>query len=100
MHLTNLAVRQALPLMRTHALALELQLFNVLNLLNPRWGREQTPPGAVLSSSSQIPLLTQVGETTGSYAQPIFRFDPAMSRYSFDNVDSYYQIQLAARYNF
>ena len=100
MSLTNLALRQSLPSVREQAWALELQVFNLLNLLNPRWGRIQMPTGTVLASSSQIPLLSQVGASGGPDAQPIYRFDPALRRYDYDNYDTYYQIQLAARYTF
>jgi hypothetical protein len=100
MSLTNLAIRQALPSMREQSLSLELQVFNLLNLLNSRWGRVGLPPGATLATTSQIPLLSQIGETAGPQGQPIYRFDPAMRRYNYENFDTYYQIQLAVRYSF
>lgn len=99
-NLTNLAVRQAIPTVRDQALQLELQVFNLLNLLNPGWGRMALPTGSNLASTNQIPLLTQVGATSGSGTQPIYRFDPTMSRYSYDNVDTFYQLQFALRYTF
>jgi len=100
MSFTNVAIRQALPVVSSQSLALELQAFNFLNLLNPHWGRIGMPTGASFTTSSQIALLSQVGQVTGPQAQPIYRFDPAMARYSYDNVDTYYQIQLALRYTF
>ena len=33
-------------------------------------------------------------------APPIYRFDPSMRRYNWQNGNSYYQIQLALRYRF
>jgi len=100
MNLTNLALRQALPAARGQSLAVELQVFNLLNLLNARWGRVGLPPGATLPTTSQIALLSQTGETAGPEGQPIYRFDATTRRYSYDNVDTYYQIQLAVRYSF
>ena len=100
MNLTNLAVRQMLPSGPGQAFALELQVFNLLNLLDSRWGRVQLPTGATPTTTNQVALLSQIGETAGPDAQPVYRFDPAMSRYSFENFDTYYQIQLAVRYNF
>jgi hypothetical protein len=100
MNLTNLALRQALLSARDQPLVFELQVFNVLNLLNSRWGRMKLPTGAVLATTSQIPLLSQVGETVGPQAQPVYRFDSTMQRSSDENFDSYYQIQLAVRYSF
>jgi hypothetical protein len=45
-------------------------------------------------------LLSQVGETAGPQAQPIYRFDSTMRHVSDENFDSYYQIQLAVRFSF
>jgi len=98
MNLANLAVRQTLSEKSAQALAVELQVFNVLNLLNPRWGRVQLPTGALPTTSNQVTLLSQTGETTG--AQPMYRFDTSMRRYSSENYDTYYQIQLAVKYTF
>ena len=100
MHLTNLAIRQTFPSVRDHSWAVEAQVFNLLNLLNPRWGRVEMPTGTVLATTSQIPLLSQVGETTGRDPQPIYRFDSTLRRYDDRNLDTYYQMQLAVRYNF
>ena len=100
MHLTNAAMRQTLPGPGTHTLALELQVFNFLNLLNSRWGRLALPTGTALASTNGIALLSQVGETPGPEAQPIYRFDSSMRRYSDENLDTYYQLQFAVRYNF
>jgi len=100
MNVTNLALRQALPSIRAQSLVLELQVFNFLNLLSSRWGRIALPTGTSLATTSQIPLLSQVGQTTGPGTQPIYRFDSKMRRYSDENFDTYYQLQLAIRYNF
>ena len=100
MHLTNAAIRQTLPSIRDHSWAVELQVFNLLNLLNTSWGRMRLPTGTVLATTSQIPLLSQVSQTAGPDAQPVYRFDPTFRRYDDQNLDSYYQLQLALRYNF
>jgi len=100
MSVTNLAIRQALPTIREQSLLVEMQVFNLLNLLNSRWGRMELPTGTALSTTSQIALLTQIAETAGPRAQPVYRFDSAMRRYNDENFDTYYQIQLAVRYNF
>ena len=100
MSVTNLALRQTLPSVREQSLVFELQVFNFLNLLNSRWGRIALPTGSSLTTTSQIPLLSQTGETTGPGAQPIYRFDSKMRRYSDENFDTYYQLQFAVRYTF
>jgi hypothetical protein len=98
MHVTNLALRQGLPTPAGNAFQLEVQLFNVLNLLNAQWGRVQLPPGAVLATTSQFALLSQVAATPAS--EPIYRFDPVTPRFTADNVETYYQVQVGARYTF
>ena len=99
-NLTNLAVRQSFPGLRDHSWTAELQLFNVLNLLNRHWGRIEMPTGTVLATTNQIPLLSQVGQTSGSDGQPVYRFDSTLRRYDEQNLETYYQIQLAMRYTF
>ena len=98
--MTNAALQQTLPSARGHTFTLELQVFNVLNLLNSEWGRIELPAGATLTSTNQIALVSQVGETSGPLPQPIYRFDTETSRYSNANLMTYYQVQLAARYAF
>ena len=100
MNVTNLAVRQTLYADGAHSLQAEAQVFNLLNLLNAEWGRLALPTGLTLATTSQIPLLSQVGESTGTAPQPIYRFDSTMSQYDSQNVDSYYQIQFGIRYSF
>ena len=65
----------------------------MLNLLNPRWGLMRMP---------NVNVLDHVGQTTGTLdtSRSIFRFNPALQRYSTANAESSYQIQVAARYSF
>jgi len=81
--------------------AAELQVFNLLNLLDGRWGRVAIP-STITTAVAEVNLLSQTGQTpaTGSGSQPIFTFDPSMRRFASQNVDSYYQIQLSVRYSF
>ena len=100
MNVANLALRQTLPSVRAQSLVVELQVFNFLNLLNSSWGRIALPTGTTLATTSQIPLLSQIGQTAAPGPQPIYRFDSKLRRYSDENFDTYYQLQLAVRYNF
>ncbi|HKG93227.1 MAG TPA: TonB-dependent receptor [Gemmatimonadaceae bacterium] len=92
-HVTNASVRQSLPAVRGHAFALQLDVFNVLNLLDEDWGHVRVP---------NVALLEQVGQTPGvpAVAQPIFRYDPARPRFNSQNIESSYQLQLGLRYSF
>ncbi|HMC54560.1 MAG TPA: hypothetical protein VKH19_05270, partial [Gemmatimonadaceae bacterium] len=95
----NAAVRQSLP--RVKGAVVEMQLFNVLNLLNRRWGRVPIPAG-LATPSAQVNLLTQTAQTARTATSParsVFRFDPATRRFDATNIDSYYQIQLGVRYS-
>jgi len=95
----NLSVRQSVRGIRGHTVAFEVQVFNLLNLLDDQWGRIAMP-SSISTASSQVNLLTHTSQIAGSPSQSVFRFDPATKRFDSQNVDSYYQIQLAARYNF
>jgi hypothetical protein len=86
---TNLSVRQSLPVRHGHALTLQVDIFNFLNLVNKNWGLLKIPNTA---------LLTQVAATAAQ--QPIFSFNPRFLPYSSQNLYSYYQIEVAARYSF
>lgn len=70
-HTTILSVRQAIPI-GGQALEAELDMFNVLNLLNSRWGVYRVAAPALLEHVGQGPGPMEV-------AQPIFRFDPTRS---------------------
>jgi len=98
-HTLNVSVRQALPAVGGHPLVVELEVFNLLNLLNRNWGQVRLPNNPF---APQVALLQPVGETPGplSQAQPVFRFDPNTMRYNSEFPASNYQIQLAARYTF
>jgi hypothetical protein len=89
----NLSVHQGVPLSWTRRAEVELQFFNVLNLLSPRWGLVQLPNASVLE---------HVAQTGGSAAtaQSIFLFHPERPRFSSENLESAYQLQLAVRYSF
>ena len=96
---TNLSVRQSLPSLSGHVVAMEFQVFNVLNLLNSHWGRVALP-STINTAVSEVNLLSQTAQTAGPAPQAIFAFDPSLRRFVSQNVDSYYQIQLSARYSF
>jgi hypothetical protein len=69
----------------------QLEVFNLLNLLNADWGLLRVPNSA---------LLQHVGQTPGPASQPVFRYDPARAATSTQNVESAYQLQLGVRYAF
>jgi hypothetical protein len=89
-NITVAAVRQSIPLGR-HTLELQLDAFNVLNLIDSHWGlrREAVPP-----------LLQAVGQTAGSVetSQSIFHFDTTAQRWTTTPAESAFQLQLAVRY--
>jgi hypothetical protein len=93
---TSAMIRQSLPFAGRTA-AVQLDVFNVLNLLNSNWGKVK-----LLPSGANAPLLEHTGQTSGPVAtsQSIFRFDPSLVRWSTDNVESAFQLQLGLRYSF
>jgi len=92
-HTSSAAVRQSLPALAGHDAWLELEIFNVLNLLRRDWGLYRAP---------NTFLLRHVDQTTGpaTTSQPIFSFDEGWQAYSTANAESAYQLQLAVRYRF
>lgn len=96
-NLANMSIRQKLPPFGGHAVALQLDVFNVLNLLNSEWGQFR-----VVTPGPNASLLAQVGQTPGpaTQSQPIFRLNEAGARFDSQNVQSAYQLQLGIRYSF
>jgi hypothetical protein len=88
---SNASLRQSFQTIRGHAVSVQLDVFNVLNLLNSSWGLFQMPNRTILQ---------HVGQTSGTASQPVFRFDAANAGTSTQNLESGYQFQLSLRYSF
>jgi hypothetical protein len=88
---SNASLRQSLQAVGGHDLSVQLEVFNVLNLLNSSWGLFSVPATTVLQHT---------GQTSGLSPQPIFSFDPVTAGTSTRNVESGYQLQLSLRYSF
>ena len=86
-----LSLRQRLPV-AGGGVDLQLDLYNLLNLLDGDWGtRRVAAPG----------LLEHVGQTTGSLgSQPVFRFQEAASAWTIIPAESTFQLQLGLTYRF
>lgn len=90
-HTSNASLRQSLQAIRGHDIALQVEVFNLLNLLSPSWGRFKT---------ASRNILQHVGQTSGAHPQPIFHFDPANAGTNTRNLESGYQLQFSLRYSF
>ena len=79
--------------MRGRSVEIQLDVFNVFNLVNAAWGRRR---GAVPA------LLEHFGQTTaaGTAGQPIFRFADDGPGWTTVPGESEFQLQVAARYRF
>jgi hypothetical protein len=91
-HTTIASVRQAIPI-GARALELELDVFNVLNLLNGGWGRYRVTAPRLLEHVGQTPAPPEA-------SQPIFRFDTSRSDWTTLQTESAFQLQLAVRYRY
>jgi hypothetical protein len=87
---SNLALRQSLPSIGGRPASLQLEVFNVLNLLDGSWGLVALPNPWILQYA---------GQTTGATPQPKFTFSSARPR-TILTADSAYQLQLSLRYSF
>jgi len=88
---SNASVRQSLQTISGHDVSLQLEVFNLLNLLNSSWGLMRLPNQTILQ---------HVAQTSGAAPQPVFHFDAANAGASTQNLESGYQLQLSLRYNF
>lgn len=89
---TIASLRQALPF-GGRAVQLQLDIYNLLNVVRRDWGQHRVASPA---------LLEQVGQTAGapSASQPIFHFAPGHSEWNTLPAQSAFQCQLALRYQF
>jgi len=91
-HTTIASVRQGIPVGR-QAIELELDAFNLLNLLSDGWGRYRLARPRVLEHVGQ-------GTDAEGNALPIFRYDPGFTPWETLPAESAFQLQVAARYRF
>jgi hypothetical protein len=104
----DVSIRQSIPQYRGHQLALQLDIFNFLNFLNPHWGEIRLP--TLNPTFPQQSALSQTGRNAGPLSQsiPTFTFNPNLydaatgAPKPFDGRDNgrIYQIQLTLRYSF
>jgi hypothetical protein len=89
---TIASVRQGVPI-GGQVLELEVDAFNLLNLLDDGWGRYRL---------ARPRILEHVGHATDAEgrAQPVFRYDPAFAPWETLPAESAFQLQVAARLRF
>ena len=95
-NLVNVSIRQRLPNFGGNELALQLDVFNFMTLLNKEWGAQE-----FASNFSNPGLLGVAGVTSDDQAtrRPTLTFSPLTEEFNSRNAASNYQIQLAARYS-
>ena len=95
-NLVNLSLRQRLPNFQGNELALQVDIFNFMNLLNEDWGAQ-----SFASNNANVPLLGVAGVTSNDVAdqEPVLTFNPTTERFNSRNSASNYQIQVAIRYS-
>ena len=91
-HSTIAGMRQAFRV-GGHALEAGLDVFNVLNLINAKWG---------LYRVAEPRLLEHAGHTPGppESAQGVFRFDAERPQFTTLTTESAFQLQIGLRYRF
>jgi hypothetical protein len=91
-NVTIASVRQVIP-GAGRAIEVQLDVFNVLNLLNGDWGRRREAAPALLEHVGQTPEPIET-------SRPIFRFNAGNGGWTTLPVESAFQLQLALRYRF
>ena len=91
-HTTVASVVQVMPI-GSRALEIDLDAYNLLNLVNAHWG---------LYRVASPQLLEHVGQTspTAASAQSIFRFNATSAGWTTVNSQSAFQLQVGVRYRF
>jgi hypothetical protein len=91
----NASLRQALPTINGQNLSVQLDIFNLANLLNDKWGR-------ITTQYSDVSLLNYGGLPSGTLvnSQTTMKFDPTTKIFDYDRLESNYQLQLSVRYSF
>ena len=89
---TILSVRQSVPA-APGELEVQLDLFNVLNLLHAGWGQYRVADAALLEHVGQ-------GTSAAGATQPVYRFDVNRARWTTDATLSAFQLQAALSYRF
>ncbi|MEO7964660.1 MAG: TonB-dependent receptor, partial [Gemmatimonadaceae bacterium] len=97
----DVAIRQNIPVVGGQRIAVQLDVFNFGNLLNKKWGIQQTSP---LTINSNIPLLRHVGysDTNAASAVPIVQFSPPSGGEYTNAVlaSNFWRTQLSVRFSF
>jgi outer membrane receptor protein involved in Fe transport len=91
-HTSVISLRQRVPV-RNRGVEVQLDLFNLLNLLDGDWGLRRVAEPA---------LLEHVGQATGPGGgqRPVFRFRETASPWTVIPAESAYQLQLGLAYRF
>jgi len=86
------SLRQRVPVL-ARGVEVQLDAYNLLNLLNGRWGIRRVAAPA---------LLEHVGQTTGptGSSQPVFRFTETASPWTVVPAESAFQFQFGVAYRF
>ena len=90
-HTSNASLRQSLQAIRGHDISLQLEVFNLLNLISSSSGLFKVPNATILQ---------HVGQTSAPNGRPMFRFNAEDAGYSTRNLESGYQLQFSLRYTF
>jgi hypothetical protein len=111
-HRMDLSIRQAIPTLRGQQIGVQLDFFNMLNLLNSDWGQNRLPTLSPTFNDQRALVVS--GRNPGPINQslPTFGFDNRLYQSNADLPNfgdplpfqgrqaSVYQIQLTLRYNF
>ena len=98
----DFSARQGLQYFGSQRASLQLDIFNVGNLLNKEWGKELV---SARSANSNVPLLTHVGMSSSDpkVATPIVQFDRIENNAEYIRgsfVSNFWRTQLSLRISF
>ena len=96
----DLAIRQNIPTISGQRLSLQLDIFNVGNLLNKKYGKLRVTEA---SGNSNVPILVHAGQAGRDprASIPIFTFNTAQKEFITPQfVSNFWRSQVSVRYSF
>ena len=96
----DLSIRQNLPALGNNRVQLQMEVFNLPNMFNSKWGKIKSR-GAFPGQS----IVNVVGAQLDAQgrAQPVYTFDPRDATETFrvtNSVANFYRLQMGVRYSF
>ncbi len=93
-------IRQSLPTIHGQNFLVQLDIFNLLNLLNKNWGAQDNGSTNSQNILNRRSFSPSTGGKLATGAQGVYNFNPSFSQFNTQNFASIYALQLQLKYTF